>query len=191
MIRCLGFFDASLCFPKKRRVSIPGGLVSRHQRGHYDHSLNFNYDNLSNIKNVIIGLSISLWIISSEHLNLFCDLMFLRQKLNSASHPQSWTKLVGKMVIPSFVCVIKDNFSILAPLPLIQCWLRNRQRLARYFSPHYQHWYAVEWGQIESACARIFTPEFCFNFLLSNIYRYFFHRSWPLTKERTRRRQRV
>ena len=88
MTRCLGFFDASLCFPKKRRVSIPGGLVSRHQRdsaffiwplwyhmpmrsvhlktrmittdgfeGHHDHSLNFNYEDLSNIKNVIIDLS--------------------------------------------------------------------------------------------------------------------------------------
>ena len=64
--------------------------------GHYDHSLNLNYENLSNIKNVIIGLSISLWIISSEHLNLSCDLLFLRQKLNSSSHPQSWIKLVGK-----------------------------------------------------------------------------------------------
>ena len=91
--------------------------------GHHEHSLNLNYDNLSNIKNVIIDLSISLWIISSEHLNLSCDLLFVRKKLNSTSHQQSWTKLGGKCDTAlknghSLVCLSKKRLtSAYFPLP--------------------------------------------------------------------------
>ena len=52
-----------------------------------------------------------------------------------------WHTTHYKMVIPWFVCVINDWLLHTLPLPLIQCWFRNSQRLAQYFSQHYVHWY--------------------------------------------------